>query len=152
MFSRELNLSDLQIVEDLIKNVISEMQKNNIDQWDEKYPNKIVLLEDLKSGNAIGFFIDNEIVGYVVINEKQSEEYKTINWNYKNRKILVIHRLCINLKFQRKGYAKKMLIFIEEYCKINKFRVIRLDAFIKNIAALKLYENYLYTFCGTVFF
>ena len=61
----------------------------------------------------------------------------------------VIHRLCVNPKFQKQGIAKKTLIYIEEKLQKECVKSIRLDVFTENPYALRLYEKAGYHKTGT---
>ena len=61
----------------------------------------------------------------------------------------MLHRLCVNPKFQNQGVAKKTLIYIEEQLRNAGTKAIRLDVFTQNPYALKLYEKAGYHKTGT---
>jgi ribosomal protein S18 acetylase RimI-like enzyme len=67
--------------------------------------------------------------GVVSINSIQEDEYRSIPWEDKNGKILVIHRLAVHPKYQRKGYASKLMDFAEMPGFDNNYSSIRLDAY-----------------------
>ncbi len=128
------------------------MLNNNIDQWDEIYPNRTIIEKDIKSNHAYGIFVDNQLTGYFAINDCQENEYNQINWQYITGKHLVIHRLFIDPEYQGKGLAKKILSFTEKYGRSNKYSSIRLDAFVNNKSALALYEKNMFELRGQVVF
>lgn len=142
-------LSDVMI---LIKEAIIKMNNNGIDQWDEIYPTKEIIKRDLRKKYAYGYFENNELSGYVAINEEYFPEYDEIVWVINKRKFLITHRLCIKPDKQGKGIAKQLINFTEKYAKDNNYSSIRLDAFSKNPKALQLYENLGYHKAGTVQF
>ena len=82
----------------------------------------------------------------------QSPEYSQISWSTNGRRVLVVHRLSVHPKFQSKGIARRFMIFIEEFALRNKYSCIRLDAYSKNLAALRLYERMEYQRLGKVYF
>ena len=55
------------------------MRDNGIDQWDEDYPNRAVIERDLETKTLFAYREHNEIIGIVVLNETQDEEYKEMN-------------------------------------------------------------------------
>ncbi len=78
-------------------------------------------------------------------------EYGSIGWNDGGRP-LVMHRLCISPSLQGKGLAKHLVRFAEQYARENGYGSIRLDAFIDNERALRLYDSLNYQRKGTVTF
>jgi ribosomal protein S18 acetylase RimI-like enzyme len=138
---RKADFEDINIVVSIFKNAIEVMDKNDIPQWDDKYPNVEILNEDIVKGNMFLGEIDNQIASVFVLNQECDEQYKNGAWNYKEDSFAVIHRLCVNPLFQNKGVAAKSMNLIEEVLKAEGIETIRLDAFSLNPIALKLYEK-----------
>lgn len=152
MHIRKLENSDFDTCMNLIHLATRAMVDKGIDQWDEIYPDSLVISHDIETDTAFGLFVGTNPTGYIVLNEDEQDEYKAVEWKFTEGRWLLIHRLCIHPAFQGKGYAKALLDFAEKYAKTNSFSAIRLDAFIKNKRALELYEKNDYRPCGTVYF
>jgi ribosomal protein S18 acetylase RimI-like enzyme len=132
-----------------------DLLKKNIYQWGEwgnNYPSKDYIKNTINDNDLYILKVNNEIVGAVVLNEKQSKEWNIINWNKINGKVLIIHALVINPKHQEKGYGKKLLLYCEQYAKDNKYSSIRLDSFKKNEISNRLYHKNGYNNLGIVIF
>ncbi len=145
----------------LFARVVDGMRSQGIDQWDERYPDRAVLEADLRAGVAFALFGDREEsprfqagapVGYVALNEEQSEEYRDVPWLENGGAPLVIHRLCVDPVFQGRGAAKTLLSFAETFALQTGHTSIRLDAFTQNPAALALYDSLGYDWRGEVTF
>lgn len=143
------NLSDTFLI---IKGVIDKMTDEMIYQWDEIYPGFEVLEQDIMNGEAYGLFSSNELKGFVVLNEKYSPEYDSLDWAKVGGKSLIIHRLSVKASCQGQGIATKLMNFSEKYAKENEYSSIKLDAFSDNKTALNLYEQRGYHKVGTVTF
>lgn len=135
----------------IIKDVVSTMKRQGIDQWDEIYPRREDVYNDIQNNEAFGYFEEDKLCGYIALNDKFSTEYNSINWSVEG-KALIVHRLSVLSSMQRKGIAKECMKFAEEYAKKNGYHSIRLDAFTQNQAALKVYERLEYTRMGSVTF
>jgi hypothetical protein len=50
-------IDDLNIIDEIFKNAIENMAKNSIFQWDEIYPNRNILGDDILDlfNNAVGY-------------------------------------------------------------------------------------------------
>lgn len=138
---RKANDNDLESVYQLIVNAIAEMEKNNIFQWDERYPDIEILSEDISKQELTLGISENEIASIYVINSEHNEEYKDGSWQYPNASFLVIHRLCVNPKFQNRGVGALTMAHIEAEIKERGVETIRLDAFTQNPYALRMYEK-----------
>jgi ribosomal protein S18 acetylase RimI-like enzyme len=136
----------------LIKAAIEKMHKAGIEQWGDYYPTKEVFLLDIADNALYAARIDSIIAGIVVLNEKQSPEYGSIDWADKQGKVLAVHRLCVSPVFQGQGIGRKLMNFAENYGRDNKYNSIRLDAFAKNPISVGLYESLGYQRRGFVTF
>ncbi len=148
----KIDLKDINEVMRLIKEVISELENNEISQWDEIYPDYKVIFNDIHTETMFGIFKNLELAGIVVLDKNQSLEYSSVKWELGDGSPLVMHRLCIRPKFQRQGIAKQLLKFSDQYAINNSYQSIRLDAFSGNPSALNLYDNNGYMRRGVVTF
>ncbi|MDC7125078.1 MAG: GNAT family N-acetyltransferase [Spirochaetales bacterium] len=137
-----------KIYKDATENLISL----GINQWDDFYPTKEIILNDIKKESLFGYFEKNTICAAMVLNTEQSPEYSNIDWKFKDKHPLVLHRICVSPKHQRKGIAKKLIIFMEEYAIKNNYKTIRFDTFTKNPYSVKLYNSLGFINSGTVKF
>ncbi len=139
-------------VMNIYKSAILRMEKLNIYQWDDIYPDEKLIADDIKSNTMYGHFDANELCAIQVINNIQSPEYLQIEWKYKDNNPLILHRLCVNPEQQNKGIAKKMILFAENYAEINNYKTIRFDAFIDNPISVNLYKKMGYINSGVIKF
>lgn len=142
----EDNLNDVMAV---IGDVIADMERQGISQWDGIYPDRNIIAGDLKSNSAYGYFDNGELSAYIAFNENYPHEYDAIGWKITGGKFLIIHRLSVRPDKQGKGIAKMLVRFAEYYAAANGYKAVRLDAFSKNPAALKLYEGMGYDKAGS---
>ena len=124
------------------------MNEQNISQWDEFYPDRQILQEDLQKNQMFIGKKNGSIAVCFVLNEECDEEYKNGKWICPQSHFCVIHRLCVNPDFQNQGIATKTMNYIEELCKENGFDSIRLDCFTKNPYSIKLYNKAGYSVTG----
>ncbi|MHB1485420.1 MAG: GNAT family N-acetyltransferase [Saccharofermentanales bacterium] len=143
---------DYEDIVSIFMKAIDKMNSISIYQWDELYPTKEILKADIVKQEMYVLTQDGIIVSAVVINEEQDPQYKKANWKYKNGKIAVMHRLCVNPDFQNKGIGKKTIVSAEKKMIQNGYETIRLDAFSQNQIALNLYKKSGYSYTGDVIF
>lgn len=148
MYDKQLNISfrkanenDLDSVFQVIVSAIAEMERNNIHQWDELYPDKEILSEDISKNEMTLGILENEIASVYVVNTECNEEYKYGSWQYPDAAFRVIHRLCVNPKFQNRGIGALTMKHIEAEIESSGAETFRLDAFTLNPFALKMYEK-----------
>ncbi len=142
------DISQLDEIFSVYSNAIIAMEKDNIPQWDEIYPDKTILEEDISKNQMYIGKIDKEIAVCFVLSEECDEEYKNGKWQYPDAKFNVIHRLCVNPQFQNRGIATETMKYIEELSKSQGYDVIRLDCFTLNPYSQKLYNKTGYSVTG----
>lgn len=145
---RQAEESDIEDVFKIFKTAIDKMIEEKIFQWDEIYPDKNILSEDIANKQLYIGYDDNQIVSVYVINDECDEQYRNGDWHYRNASYNVIHRLCVNPGVQNRGIGRKTMNHIEKEVKEKGIECIRLDAFTLNPAAVKLYENLGYSKTG----
>ncbi len=127
---------------------IEEMNRKNILQWDEVYPDIHILQKDIKNKQLYIGKIHSQIACVYAINSDCDEQYSNGEWEYPNAKYNVVHRMCVNPKFQNQGIGALTLKHIEQNLKSEGVEAIRLDAFSLNPFALKMYHKQGYTKVG----
>lgn len=145
-------IEELQEIMALIARCVAVMQAGGSDQWDDQYPNREVIGEDLQRGTLFAAEGEGRILGIIVLDESQDEQYETINWKQLKGPHLMMHRLAVDPKAQGQGVARKLIAFSEEYAVREGYTSLRLDTYAKNTAALKLYQGLGYDLRGEVNF
>lgn len=138
---RKSNIKDLESILDLFIKVTDAMLENNIVQWNYDYPNEGIIRQDIASGNHFVIADNETVIGTIVLDSNQDEQYKSIHWNTRNKDVLVIHRLGVLPQSQGQGVATKLCQFAEEHGEENGFTAIRLDAYAGNRISNGLYEK-----------
>ncbi len=148
---RAARADDLEAVAAIYRRATQDMDAHGIFQWDGIYPSKAVLLSDIDSAEMLLVCSSEHVVGAVVLNERQDEEYALGTWLH-GEPAAVVHRLCIDPACQHLGYGRQAMLLSEAALKARGFRTVRLDAFSQNPHALKLYESLGYRKAGEVTF
>ena len=65
---------------------------------------------------------------------------------------MYIHRLAVHPQEQKKGYAKVLMDFAEDYARKGGFISVRLDTFSKNVRNNKFYQARGYRAVGDIYF
>ena len=142
------NINQLDEIFSLYSNAIITMEKADIHQWDEVYPNKEVLAEDIAKNQMYIGKLGQKIAVCFVLSEECDEEYKNGAWKYPDARFNVIHRICVNPEFQNRGIAAKTLDYIEKLSKSQGYETIRMDCYTLNPYSQKLYNKAGYSVTG----
>ena len=145
-------IEDKTAIITIIQDAVADMESKGIHQWDEIYPDEEIIYKDLRDEHLYVYMDNDSVKGIVVLNEHQDKEYESICWKYNSGSQLVVHRLCVDPRFQGQGIARQLMAYAEEYGKESQYGSIRLDSFINNDRACNLYERLGYTNAGIVNF
>lgn len=145
--------TSLPTIVEMVAACINHMRVVGIDQWDEIYPTADIFRRDFVEGNLL-ILKDGElrVVGCATLDDQQAPEYVEVGWMFSTGPIGVVHRLMISPFYMCKGLSKILMNHVEKEAKRRGYCVLRLDAFLKNPAALRLYTRLGYRHAGEVQF
>lgn len=148
---RSADMGDIERVTDIVRNATCQMEEQGIDQWDDIYPNRTTLRNDIENGHL--HVIENKtgIAGFVTLSPEELPEYNDVHWIYCGR-VLAVYRLTIAPEHQGRKLASRLMDFAEKEAESKGFDTIRLDVFTENPRAVALYERRGYREAGTVHF
>lgn len=150
---RPATVDDLDAVMRVLADCIAAMRAAGIDQWDDLYPTRATFAADTNARTLyLGFADDGVLAGLIVLNDCQDAEYCEVPWQITGLPVAVVHRLMVSPQWQGKGVARALMAFAEQCARELGFGAIRLDAFVHNPAALRLYPALGYREAGGVTF
>ena len=144
--------NELDRVKEIAEACAKNMIENNIFQWNDKYPSREIFKDDIKNKSLYVSKINQEVVGCIMLSSFKDDVYKSVNWITPDEYNLYIHRLAVHPIFQKKGIARKMMDFAEDFAKSNNCTSIRLDTFSKNPRNNKFYKSRGYNKLDDVYF
>ncbi len=131
---------------DVVKRVTEALNQQGIKQWDEVYPDRKVILNDIEHEQLFVCCENDRDVAIFTLNDEYDEEYRNGIWHSNN--FTILHRLCVLPECQNKGIGSRALAQAENAARGYGIKSIRLDAFSQNPYALRLYEKSGYTRVG----
>jgi len=124
-------------------------RENGTSDWDEDYPNREILNEDMEN-NRIFIFEDNgRIIAAISMTQGEEIDIAPFKWKEDNACFLV--RLCVDPSYQGKGIGEIMMKRISEHAKSLGIAATHHLASVKNPAANRLYKRMGYHQIGQVF-
>ena len=151
MTIRQANLNDIEKIMKMYNSCVIGMINIGIDQWDNTYPNKEIILHDIENKTFYVLIEKNKIIAGINIDNKQDETYLAIDWEDKQDLFLVVHRLAVDERYWSKGAGKKLMLFAEKLVIKKKLKSIRLDTYNTNIKAINFYKNLGYKILGEIY-
>ncbi|SHI21074.1 Protein N-acetyltransferase, RimJ/RimL family [Sporobacter termitidis DSM 10068] len=145
---RPASEKDAEEIFNLFETAVRRLQTQRIDQWDDTYPDRRLLGEDIAGRQMYILTRGGRITAAVVLNEEQDGVYGGADWTDRDGRVAVIHRLCVHPDFQGMGVGRQTVLAAENHLKGAGYTSIRLDAFKKNAASLRLYDRMGYSPAG----
>ncbi|MEG9327566.1 GNAT family N-acetyltransferase [Salinimicrobium catena] len=149
---RKATRQDLESAKSLTEACAAAMQEKAIFQWNEHYPSRERLLEDIEKEELYVLEEHGEILGIIVLTPQIDEEYLPIEWLTPGGNNLYVHRLATLPEVWGKGYGQKLMDFAEKFAAAQNYQSVRLDTFSKNKRNQKFYESRDYKRLGNIFF
>lgn len=142
--------NDLNDIIEIVRGTVKDLQAEGNMQWDDKYPSSDDFKRDIQNNSLFVCEEDKEILGFIVVDKKEPEEYKNLEWH--SNEFLIIHRFSVSNKHLRKGIGSKLMKFVEVYGKEIGVKCIKVDTNSKNSRMNYLFNKMEYRFVGYVSF
>lgn len=140
---------DFETVYNMMLRAREKLYSEKIYQWDERYPKAEMIRHDLKNGYTFLVMSDGETVAFFTANSIcEDDVHDNIRWIYSGSNWVILHRLCVEPKYQGKGLGQRILKMFEERAIEEGFESIRIDVFSTNSKAIHIYKKYLYKKVG----
>ena len=161
---RKSTFDDVERILEIIEKAKIELRKLGLEQWQNGYPDRKVIENDVKNGISYVLEeifekndksenqISKKIVGTIVLSPKKEEPYSKIEGKWiTNDDYIVIHRLAVDSEIKNKGIATKILEFSEKECIKNKILSIKTDTHENNEPMKKFLEKNGFSYCGVIY-
>ncbi|MCH4009412.1 GNAT family N-acetyltransferase [Companilactobacillus sp.] len=132
--------TDLPKIMTLIQQAQAFFKAERIDQWQNGYPSKEVIMTDISNQECFVAIEDRNIVGSITLTFLRQPEYDNIQsgtWN-RNGDYETIHRLAVDNDVKGHGIGSKLLDFAWQRALENDIHSLRTDTHEKNIPMQKL--------------
>jgi PhzF family phenazine biosynthesis protein len=134
----------------LLRDCVAHLRRHGIAQWDDRYPDRTAIEGDVGGDEGIVATDATGLRGYVALGASQDPAYVEVPWAFQTGPIGVIGRLMVDPAHQGRGLAKALMGFAEKRAEASGCRAVRLDAFVGNPRAIRLYERLGYREAGTI--
>ena len=145
--------TDLLHIMKIIQQAQAYFKEQNIDQWQNNYPNEEVILSDMEKGNSYVMMKDGHIVGTTVISFEKEKTYDQIyegKW-LTNDDSGVIHRVAVDNSYKGLGLSHEIIKYTEKLCIEKGVHSIKVDTHKENIPMQKLLRKNGFEYCGIIY-
>lgn len=150
---RKTTEKDLDLVIKIIDEAKEFLKNNNIDQWQNGYPNEEIILKDIENDNSYVLEDNGEIIATTVLSFDGDKNYDVIKdgkW-ITNNKYGVTHRIAVSRKCSKKGIGKFIIKISEDIARENNIKSMRADTHKDNKVMQSLLLKSGYKYCGIIF-
>ena len=134
---RLANMNDLTRLKEVYRDIITNMNKENIHIWNDIYPLE-VFYHDIVNKRLYILEEDNEIASaFVLSNSSEGADY--MKWNHKNQSVRYIDRFAVNVHYLRKGIGSIMIQKAIALAQDQSIECLRLFVVDINKPAINLY-------------
>jgi hypothetical protein len=150
---RKAQISEISQIWDILRQAILRRKEDGSDQWQDGYPNPVVIQTDIEKGEGFVLILEETIVGYVAILINDEPEYARIEGEWlTNNDFVVFHRVAISENHLVRGLSKLLIDCVEDYARMNNIYSIKADTNYDNIIMKKIFDKLGYIYCGEVYF
>ncbi len=153
MVFRKASCRDIDDILNIIDEAKLSIRELGIDQWQNGYPNRQILEDDISNGNSYVFLKDNAIIGTVAIIFGNEKAYETIydgQW-LGNGDYATIHRIAIHSDHKGYGFASVIYDKAKRICLNSGIHSIRVDTHEGNLPMQRSLAKNGFNYCGIVF-
>ena len=148
-------LKEVPIILEIIEDAKTYLASQNIDQWQNGYPNAAQIENDILNGESFVVINDeNQVMATSMFSTNKEPTYKIIegNWIINEDEIYgVIHRMAIKKEFRKFGLAT--LLFDEFHLQLveKNIKSLKIDTHEDNRGMQCLIKKLGYTYCGIIY-
>ena len=150
---RKSEEKDIDKIVEILEKAKIEIKKLGINQWQNGYPNRDVILSDIKNGNSYIIEDEEKIVATAALIFEKESPYSNISegkW-ITDSDYSVIHRIAVDSELINRGYSSKLLKKLEEVSKEKLVYSIKIDTHEDNKPMQRLLEKNWYVYCGIIY-
>ena len=138
MILRPTKIEDISRVIDIINQAKTYFKNNDIDQWQDGYPNEETIEKDIENNEAYVLEEDGVILGTCMV---------TIQWIL-NCPYICVHRIAVDNEYKGKGLASTILDQV--VAMYPDYHSVRMDTHHDNLSMQSFLTKYGFKYCGEI--
>jgi predicted GNAT family acetyltransferase len=155
MKTRLSTFDDMPEIMIIIEEAKTYLASQNIDQWQNGYPNAEQVANDIKNNESYVVVNDeNTVIATAMFTLRKEPTYKVIAGNWlvdENDTYGVVHRMAIKKEFRKFGLATFMFHAFHIQLLEKKIKSLKIDTHEENFGMQALIKKLGYTYCGIIY-
>lgn len=148
---RKATSNDVDSIMEIVADAQRSLGDRGIDQWQDGYPQRDRIKDDIRDGIGWICELQGDIAGYAAIVINGEPEYENLEGEWLSTgNYVVVHRICVRKKFVRHGVASALLRHAAKEAILQDVHSFKIDTHEKNQYMLNLLEKFGFTYCGIV--
>lgn len=150
---RPAEAEDITTILEFVGGAQRRLAESGIDQWQNGYPNRERIENDVLAGVGRVLCIDGRAIAYGAVVYTGESAYNNLqggSWLTEGTHYATIHRLCVADEEVGKGVGKAFMALVEKEVALRGVASIRVDTHPDNRIMQSLISSLGYTYCGTV--
>lgn len=151
---RHATTADIPRILEIIEDAKALLRSLNIDQWQNGYPNKTQIENDIANKESyVVLNAENLILATTMFSINGEPTYKIIEGNWlidETGKYGVIHRLATGKEFRKSGIAQFVFEHFHDFLKQENIQSLKIDTHQDNQGMQSLVKRLGYQYCGII--
>ncbi len=150
---RLANVNDCEAILHIFAKAKAYLKSQNIDQWQNGYPNKESTMEDIHHQNCYVLCDDKKVIATAAIIFDDDPNYHYIengSW-LATSPYGVIHRIACDPKYKGQGLASMFFEYAKWQGRIKNVNSLRVDTHEENLSMQRLVAKNQFQYCGIVY-
>lgn len=151
---RKTTMEDVLAVLEIIGQAQEYLKQKRIEQWQNGYPNRNSMIEDIQKEYSYVIEENESILGTVAVVFDGEPTYEHIydgEWKTKGMSYVTLHRVAVRNEWKGKGIAKYMIEEVISMCRERKVESIRIDTHRDNISMQQMLKKNRFEYCGIIY-
>ncbi|HHV09460.1 MAG TPA: GNAT family N-acetyltransferase [Clostridiales bacterium] len=137
----------------IIKQAQDYLKEAGIDQWQNNYPNRETIRQDIDNGESYILSEGKDIVATAAVSFRGEKTYQSIHegqW-VSDGGYAVIHRIAVKDRYKGLGLASRIIGSVEEICLDKGIKSIKVDTHEENLSMQRLLIKNNFQYCGIIY-
>ena len=149
MILRPTKIEDISRVIDIINQAKTYLKNNDIDQWQDGYPNEETIEKDIENNEAYVLEEDGVILGTCMVTIHGEPSYNRIEGKWiLNCPYICVHRIAVDNEYKGKGLASTILDQV--VAMYPDYHSVRMDTHHDNLSMQSFLTKYGFKYCGEI--
>lgn len=150
---RKAHPKEIDEIWEILQFAIQSRKNDGSQQWQDGYPNRDSIVQDLDNDCAYVLADDKGVLAYGAVIFDVEPAYNNIEGKWlSDGDYVVVHRVAAAERSKGMGIATRFFNEVEKLSKSKNIHSIKVDTNFDNLAMLRIMEKLGYQYCGEVYF